>query len=96
MSCVEIKRTPSLCSWCKWGNTIEKDEIAPVEAETWCTNGHFENDKPRKGANNWPDKTECEDYNVCPTVTAVDVAWWPIAWSASERNRLSMIATIIY
>jgi len=63
----------------------------PSGYSTYCLNEHFDHD----GKDNYPDKSECPDYKIDPDVTAVDIAWWPIAWAATEINRLEIKAAMI-
>jgi hypothetical protein len=92
----DIKRFPSLCSWCKWSITSKNwgedmfNRPLPHKYYTLCLCDHLNND----GENNYPDKTECPDYKIDPDVTYVDTLWWPIVWAASEIRRLEMKKTI--
>ena|SRR3972149_4825975 len=86
------KRYPTLCSWCE-NSFVGKDQTHHCQKgeynenySTVCICGYFELD----GKDNYPDKAECPDYKIDPDVTAIDIAWWPIAWAASEVNRLEI------
>jgi hypothetical protein len=84
------KRFPTLCSWC--ANCISGRDIGrrhpltdpPSGYSTYCLKEHFDID----GMDNYPDKTECQDYHRDETVTLVEIEWWKIAWAAAEIDRL--------
>ncbi len=85
-----IIRCLSLCSWCRWGITLPSCEIS--NAETWCSNDKFD---IRIGLNNWPEKYECEEFEIDKNVTHVDIEWFKISHASSEINRLNIkISTI--
>lgn len=86
------RRYPNLCSWCQH-SFVGKDQTHHYQKgeynnsySTVCICGHFELD----GKDNYPDKTECPDYKLDENVTKVDLIWWPIAWAASEIDRLEI------
>lgn len=56
----------------------------PSGYSTYCLKEHFDHD----GKDNYPDKTECPDYERDEDVTLVEIAWWGLVWAAQERDRL--------
>ena len=63
---------------------------------SWCKWGYPERDDCVEPANENREYNLCEciDFQIDPTVTQVDLAWWPIAWAASEGDRLSIKLSI--
>ena len=65
---------------------------------SWCKWSNPENNnciEPSNDDRNY-DLKECIDFTVCPTVTFIELIWWPFTWATSEIDRLNLKSTLTH